>query len=129
VDAPFRSTTWDFSTIIQQAGHLEGLPLPGQGSNVVIGAHSELSLRKPGPFYHLPELKLGDDIIVTYGGQQYRYRVFSKWEVTPEKIRVLDSTSYEVLTLMTCSGYKNGQYATRLVVRAILVRDVTEVRQ
>jgi LPXTG-site transpeptidase (sortase) family protein len=121
VNAPFRQATWDFSNIIGQAGHLEGLPMPGQRSNVVIGGHSELSQRRPGVFYHLAELEKGDAIVVNYGGHKYIYQVVSKREVSPLRTEVLSSTSNETLTLMTCSGYIRGQYTTRLVIQALLV--------
>jgi LPXTG-site transpeptidase (sortase) family protein len=121
VNAPFRRTTWDFSQIIRTAGHLEGLPLPGQGSNVVIGGHSELSQRRPGPFFHLEDIQKNDAIVVNYGGHTYIYQVVSKKEVSPLRTEVLSSTSDETLTLMTCSGYSNGTYTKRLVVQALLV--------
>jgi LPXTG-site transpeptidase (sortase) family protein len=121
VNAPYRSTTWDFSQIISTAGHLEGLPVPGQGSNVVIGAHSELSQRQPGPFFHLEHVGINDLITVNYEGHVYVYQVVSKREVSPLRTDVLSSTQDETLTLMTCSGYQNGNYTKRLVVQARLV--------
>jgi LPXTG-site transpeptidase (sortase) family protein len=121
VDAPFRRSTWDFSQIVSTAGHLEGLPMPGQGSNIVIGAHSELNQRRPGPFFHLEDIQKNDAIVINYGGHKYIYQVISKREVSPLRTEVLSSTSDETLTLMTCSGYNDGKYTKRLVVQALLV--------
>src|SRR5215831_4900250 len=52
VTARYYGDTWDFSGIIYQAAFLEGRSRPGSGGNVVIGAHSELARRAPGPFYN-----------------------------------------------------------------------------
>src|SRR5260221_13832427 len=57
--APFYKITWDFSHIIYQAAFLEGRPVPGQGTNTVIAAHSELAYRRPGPFFNLNKIQLG----------------------------------------------------------------------
>jgi len=76
-------STWDFSRITYQAAYLDGLPLPGNAANVVIGAHSELSARKPGPFYTLRRIQPGAEIIITYGGSKFRYVVERLWWSRP----------------------------------------------
>src|SRR5262249_35355151 len=75
VTARYYGDTWDFSGIIYQAAFLEGRSRPGSGGNVVIGAHSELARRAPGPFYNLDQLQPGDDIIVVHKGINYQYKV------------------------------------------------------
>jgi LPXTG-site transpeptidase (sortase) family protein len=115
--------TWDFSRINSQAAYLDGLPLPGNAANVVIGAHSELSARRPGPFYTLHRIQPGAEIIITYGGGKFRYIVERLWLVQPTDLGPIDQSVGDVLTLLTCDGYNRatGQYDTRLIVRAVRV--------
>jgi LPXTG-site transpeptidase (sortase) family protein len=115
--------TWDFSHITSQAAYLDGLPLPGNAANVVIGAHSELSARRPGPFYTLHRIQPGAAIIITYGGRKFYYVVERLWVVQPTDLGPIDQSAGDVLTLLTCDGYNRatGGYDTRLIVRAVRV--------
>lgn len=123
VTASFIGRTWDFAPISYSAGWLDGLALPGASGNVVIGAHSELAARKPGPFYRLNRIQIGDIIIVTYNGAAYRYAVQRMWVVVPTDISPIDQNVGDVLTLLTCDGFNpaTGGYDTRLIVRAVRV--------
>ena len=118
VTAPFVGETWDFSHILYRAGYMAGTALPGTGGNVVIGAHSELAKRRPGPFYTLGNVQVGAEVLVIRAGKHFTYRVTTIWTVTPDDATPVYSTDHEVLTLLTCSGYDDGDYSTRLVVRA-----------
>jgi sortase A len=119
VTAHFTGHTWDFSHFTAEAGYFEGEPLPGQGGNVIIGAHSELDQRSPGPFYDLNKLHPGDEIVIVRAGVRYTYITTDIWNVQPTDISPLKPTQGEALTLLTCSGYNDGTYTTRLVVRAV----------
>jgi LPXTG-site transpeptidase (sortase) family protein len=121
VTAPFTGQTWDFSNIERMAGYFEGTPLPGVGGNVVIGAHSELANRVPGPFYRLSRVREGADIFVMYGGQRFRYRVTATWTVDPSDVSPVYDANGDALTLLTCSGYNDGVYRTRFIVRAMRI--------
>ncbi len=121
VVARFTGTTWDFSNLDDAAGLFDDLPLPGQGSNAIIGAHSELDNRVPGPFYNLNQVKVNDEIIVTLKGVKYTYSVIKTWYVLPTDISPISPTKTDSLTLLTCAGYDQGIYTTRLVVRAELI--------
>jgi LPXTG-site transpeptidase (sortase) family protein len=115
--------TWNFNYIRQTAAYLEGRPLPGSGTNVAIGAHSELGTsakRRPGPFHRLDTLKPGDMIIVKFNGKTYYYEVETLWTTTPDDSRPIAQTDGEALTLFTCSAYnpENSTYELRLIVRA-----------
>jgi LPXTG-site transpeptidase (sortase) family protein len=123
IKAQFTGRTWDFSEFTQQAGYFEKLPLPGQKGNAVIGAHSELAQRKPGPFYTLDQIKIGDQIIITQGDEEYTYVVTEISKVKPTDTSPLTQTNEETLTLLTCAGYSNGIYTTRLVVHAARVTE------
>ncbi len=114
--------TWDFSGFRQEAAHLELTAYPGQGSNVVIGAHYELANFVPGPFIALDQLQAGDRINVVFEGQTFTYEVFNTLQVHPSEVYVAYGTSQEMLTLLTCYSYDGqGRYARRYVVQARLV--------
>lgn len=112
--------TWNFNYVRYNAAYLEGRPVPGSGTNVALGAHSELAKRRPGPFYKLDQLKPGDLIIVKFNGKTFYYEVDKLWTTTPDDSEPIAQTDSEVLTLFTCSAYNpdNSQYELRLIVRA-----------
>lgn len=119
--APYQYNTWNFNRILKQAAYLDKRPLPGQGGNVVIGAHSELAKRKPGPFYYLGNVKAGDEILVTHNGVVYRYQVQSVFTVEPTDNSPIFQTDSESLTLLTCDSFnwRTQRYEKRLIVRAV----------
>jgi LPXTG-site transpeptidase (sortase) family protein len=57
---------------------------------LVIGAHSELEDRRPGPFYNLSHIKTGADIIIVRSAQRYTYRVSAIWAVDPDDLSPVD---------------------------------------
>jgi len=106
---------------------------PGRGSNAVFSGHVDWYYwGKPGEgvFYHLRELQIGDEITVDLAdGNQVRYRVTGNVAVAyddPDVVKVMDPTSKDVVTLITCGGtwlrdYSNpagGNYSHRVIVRA-----------
>ena len=115
--------TWDFRVFTEDAGHLQYTAYPGDGSNVVIGAHYELRDFVPGPFYELDQLEIGDEIQIYFMGQLYTYEVTVLDLVRPEEVSVLRRTPFEVLTLLTCYDYspQSDSYSQRYIVRAVLV--------
>lgn len=118
--AYIRGDTWDFSPITSKAALLDLLPMPGDIGNTVIGAHSELAGRDPGPFYYLGEIQIGDEIIITFEGNTFRYAVSETWHVAPDDLTPLYPTTTEILTLLTCDDYNptTGSYQQRFIVRA-----------
>lgn len=106
---------------------------PGQGSNAVFSGHVDWYYwGKPGEgvFYHLRELQIGDEISLDLeDGSQVRYSVAGNVAVAyddPNVIDVMDPTTKDVITLVTCGGtwerdYSNptgGNYSHRVIVRA-----------
>jgi LPXTG-site transpeptidase (sortase) family protein len=86
--------------------HLEGTGHPGEGKNIFITGHSSNYWWKKGDyntvFALLPNLKEGNEIILTYQGKITRYKIKSLKEVKKDEVsNYLDSKS-EQLTLMTC---------------------------
>lgn len=53
-------------------------------------------------FVHIYELSPGDEIVVDWNGQTFRYAVTGKNIVKPEDVSVLQPTSDAELTLITC---------------------------
>jgi LPXTG-site transpeptidase (sortase) family protein len=70
-------------------------------------------------FHHLPELKVGEGVIVATDERQYLYRVTDIKTVTPDQVSVLDQTPDPTATLITC--VPDGIYSHRLVVTTRLV--------
>jgi LPXTG-site transpeptidase (sortase) family protein len=99
-------------------GQHKGLAGPGQNGNMVLSGHIS-SPNEGAVFHRLPELKIGEGIIVGTEERQYLYRVVDVKTVTPDEVSVLDQTPDPTATLITC--VPDGIYSHRLVVTARLV--------
>jgi LPXTG-site transpeptidase (sortase) family protein len=99
-------------------GQHKGLAGPGQNGNMVLSGHIS-SPNEGAVFHHLPDLKVGEGIIVGTEERQYLYRVVDTRTVTPDEVSVLDQTPDPTVTLITC--VPDGIYSHRLVVTARLV--------
>jgi len=104
-------------------GHYRGTALPGEGSNIFLFGHSTA-----GPvtnayygytFAKISELAPGDRVILVRNGMEFTYKVTEKSIISKDNLSVLDPTSEEVLTLMTCR--LGGESDQRLIVRASLI--------
>ncbi len=104
--------------------HYGGTGLPGQYGTAVVFGHSALpQFYQPtnykAIFSLLPTLKIGDEIIVTYDGVQYRYSVYEMTVLEPNDLSTLEQRfddSY--MTLVTC--VPPGTLWKRLNVKAKL---------
>jgi LPXTG-site transpeptidase (sortase) family protein len=99
-------------------GQHKGMAGPGQNGNMVLSGHIS-SPAEGGVFHLLPELKVGEGVIVGTEERQYLYRVTEVNVVTPDQVSVLDQTPDPTVTLITC--VPDGIYSHRLVVSARLV--------
>ena len=99
-------------------GQHKGLAGPGQNGNMVLSGHIS-SPNEGAVFHHLPDLKVGEGVIVATDERQYLYRVEEIKTVTPDQVSVLDQTPDPTATLITC--VPDGIYSHRLVVTARLV--------
>ena len=70
-------------------------------------------------FHRLPDLKVGEGVIVGTDERQYLYRVVDRKVVTPDEVSVMEPTPDSTTTLITC--FPDGIYSHRLVVTARLV--------
>ena len=99
-------------------GHYRTTALPGQGGNVVMAGHIS-SPFEGSVFRRLPYVQVGDMVVVETERAVFNYRVVSREIVSPNAVRVMEPTSVEMLTLLTC--YPDLVFSHRLVVRAVPV--------
>lgn len=109
-----------FKALENGVAHLKGSTKPGEGSNIFIFGHSSFYRDQPGNykeiFLHLEDLKPGDEIIIWYKLQEYKYIVNETKIVAPEQVDVTYQTATEQVTLMTC--VPPGTTEKRLIVIA-----------
>ncbi len=95
---------------------------PGFVGNTTITAHSSYyPWARPkdyiDAFALLPEMKVGDTIVIFYHGQKFNYKVNDIFEVEPDETSVLEqSDEHSELTLITCSPV--GTTLRRLIIKA-----------
>ena len=104
-------------TLRRGAGHVPGTALPGEPGNIGITGHRDTFFRP------LHNIQIGDVIALTTLWGEFHYRVVATDIVNPEDIEVLDPTSSQTLTLVTCYPfYFVGAAPNRFIVRAERVR-------
>jgi len=100
--------------------HYPKTSFPGQPGNIVIFGHSSNQVWAKGNykfvFAALDKLESGDSIILEYKGQRYIYTVRNTKIVMPTDLSVLDATTSNRLTLITCTPV--GSNAKRLIIEA-----------
>jgi sortase A len=98
-------------------GHNAGTASPGEAGNMVLSGHISSPIRREGNvFNRLPDLRLGEPVLITTAEGTYTYQVVSRRVVEPTEVSVLDPTERPSLTLITC--YPDLVYTHRLVLRA-----------
>ncbi len=98
-------------------GHHKGTANPGEIGNVVMSGHISSPVKGEGNvFSRLPEIAVGDQVVVTTPVGYFHYEVIQKRVVLPEEISVMDPTPEPVLTLITC--VPDWVYTHRLIVTA-----------
>ncbi len=104
-----------WQTADHAVGYHLGTGLPGGPGNVVLSGH--VSHPTEGSvFKRLPEVRVGDGIILFTLGDVYLYQVVETKVVLPSETSVMDPTPDETLTLITC--VPDGVYSHRLIVVA-----------
>lgn len=104
----------DARTLQLAIGHIPGTPAPGQPGNVGLAAHRDTFFRRLG------DLRLDDEIRLVTPQGTLVYRVEHTDIVQPRDVWVLDATSSDVLTLITCYPFTYvGAAPERFVVRAV----------
>ena len=119
VELPIAGNSRDVSGIADEVAHLGGTANLGEKNNMVLAGHVTLT-RGVGPFIHLEDLEVGDQVIVYAEEKAYSYSVVSKEPVAPTDVYVAHPTSDATLTLLTCTNWdpERRGYLERLVVVA-----------
>ena len=123
VGVPLTEQGWDVTWLDDGAGYLEGTAFPTWDGNTAVTAHVWDADNNPGPFIDLHTLRHGDQIIIHAFGQQYIYEVRESLQGDPQDMGVLESSEYDVLTLLTCESWspEAETYLYRRAVKAVLV--------
>ena len=103
---------------------------PGAVGNVVLAGHVDYVNYGAAVFWHLRDLKPGDDVVLTLDdGLKYTYRISSSVaydDATAPVAEIVGPTPTETITLITCTGTfdrRAREYDKRLVVKGYRVRD------
>jgi sortase A len=121
------SPTGEMETANYAAGRLTLGADAGEAGNTVIAGHNDIHGEV---FRRLPELKVGDELVLYRDQQPFRYRVEVRTLVreegaTPEQrlenAQWMAPTEDATCTLVTCYPYRVDTH--RVIVRARLVQD------
>ncbi len=123
VGVPGTDSGWDVTWLVDNAGYLEGSAFPTWEGNTVLTAHNYNSDGSPGPFNKLETLNFGDLITIHAWDQDYIYEVRTRDIVNPDDTSWLNTSDYDMVTLITCKNFdeSSGSYLNRVVVQAVLV--------
>lgn len=115
---PYNSTKYQ-QALTKGVAHALGTSFPGQPGNVFIFAHSSVdffnAIRFNSVFYLLDKLEKGDEILLYYNKEQFKYQVTDKKIVAASKVNYLtESGDTKTVTLMTC--WPPGTTMKRLIV-------------
>jgi sortase A len=109
--------------LIGGVAQYKGTSLPGKGGNVFIVGHSSnyfwVKSDYNNIFALLDKLTPGDRIEVSKDDKNYIYEVKETKVVAPNDVQVLENTTKETLTLMTC--WPIGTSLKRMLVQSELV--------
>jgi sortase A len=86
--------------------HYPGTALPGQVGNFFLTGHSSYYFWEHSKykdiFALLPEMEIGDQVVVYYNQKKYTYEITDKKTVSPSDTEVLRQTDDKRITMMTC---------------------------
>lgn len=120
IEAYIEGTSWDVSQLGRNVGHLQGTAWFGQGNNVVLSGHVEMSDGRGGVFANLDELTVDDSIRVIHNGEEKDYIIIEVRSTTPDDLSPIFPTDRERLTLITCGEYNfiRDLYLERTIIVA-----------
>ncbi|TCP30238.1 sortase A [Scopulibacillus darangshiensis] len=96
-------------------GHLKGTAPIGSVGNAAIAAHRSYTYGKQ--FNRLPEVGIGDEVLIETKSQIITYVVFNKTIINPDDLSILKSRDNKsIITLITCEPMKNP--TKRLIIQA-----------
>jgi sortase A len=89
--------------LIKGVGQHLGTANPGESGNMVLSAHNDIYNEL---FRRLPDLEIGDEIIIYTRTQQFTYKVVNYHIVEPTAVEVMLPSTDAVVTLISCYPYK-----------------------
>ncbi|MCL5256743.1 MAG: class D sortase [Chloroflexi bacterium] len=104
-----------WETAPYEVGHYMDTANPGQTGNIVMSGHISTT-RAGSVFKRLPEVQVGDAIILFTEEDEFLYQVVETKVVLPTETSVMAQTNDRTLTLITC--VPDGVYTHRLIVVA-----------
>lgn len=108
-----------YQTPDHAVGHYIGSADAGEQGNVVMYGHISSPLKGEGNvFRRLPEIKPGDEVLLTSAAGDFTYTVVKTMIVTPDRVDLMDPTPDARLTLITC--YPDWVYSHRFIAIAML---------
>ena len=113
---------WDVTWLHDAVGWLHGSAYPTWTGNTVLTGHVWNADGTRGVFYGLPKLTYGDVVRVRTSDTVVTYRVAERAWLAPDAVETAFAPADgDVLTLLTCAGYRPEQdaYAGRWMVRAV----------
>jgi len=103
------------------AGHIRSTAGLGEPGNMAIAAHRDSYFRRLG------ELRVGDTIDLVVNGEIWTYKTRAHFVVDPHDTFVLDPTSSQTITLVTCYPfYYVGSAPERYIVQGELIAAPTQ---
>jgi LPXTG-site transpeptidase (sortase) family protein len=128
VDAPFEEKGLNADDSMEDPSGREAVAwypfksLPNGGENIFLAGHLQIG-GTPAVFNKVPDLEVGDRLVILAGGVEFYYSVISRELLTKDESihAVNDPVDAEVVTLMTCGGEfipETGDYTHRWIVRA-----------
>ena len=94
--------------------HIQNTSKPGTSGNIGLAGHRDSFFKK------LEKIHLGDTIDVDSFNKTQKYRVIDIQIISPNEVKWLDQTDYNILTLVTCYPFDYiGDAPMRYIVRAI----------
>ena len=109
-NAKITNGIWEISE--NSASYLATSAKPGERGNTVIYGHNKKNVFEP----IIGNVKKGNLIeLITEENKIYTYEVKEVFEVTPEKVEVVNPADFEVLTVYTCTGFLDSK---RQVIKA-----------
>ena len=128
VDAPFEEKGLNADDSMEDPSGREAVAwyhfksLPNGGENIFLAGHLQLG-GTPAVFNKVPDLEVGERLVIWAGGVEFYYSVVSKELLTKDDSlhAINDPVDSEVVTLMTCGGDfmpETGDYTHRWIVPA-----------
>lgn len=91
------------------------VPIGGENTNSVIAGHR--GYNGVSYFRYIPDLQIGDEVIITNLWEQLTYRVTETKIIAPNEVNeILIQEGSDMLTLLTCHPYASGGKQRYLVI-------------